>query len=378
MTFVGSGDGLAAIAACLSVVSIILLMLLLARSRSPVAGDRLARLGTELAREGAELRVAVETRLAELGRGNAEQIASLGEALTQRLHVSVEGQMQSSFARVTEQFAAVQKVMGDVQATASGLADLRRLFGNVRARGAWGEGQLRALLDDVLPAGAYEANCRLRDDSTDVVEFAIRMPVATGSRLLAIDAKFPTAAYDRLLAADEAGDAEAARAARRALEAAVRLEARRISGKYIVPPATVEYAVLYLPTDGLYVEVSRLPGLLDEIGRVQRVVVMGPAILPGLLRSIHLGYVTLALGERTEAIGRLLDGTRSEMVRLDAALEKLSRHAHQMTGAIDEARRRTRVLGRKLGEVADEEAETGRALPRASDLGDPPPGASSA
>ena len=268
--------------------------------------------------------------------------------------------MRSSFARVTEQFAAVQTALGDVQATAGRLADLRRLFGNVRARGAWGERQLKALLDDILPAGAYETNCRLRPEaSAEHVEFAIRMPSGDGAvRLLAIDAKFPTEAYERLVAADEAGDVEAARLARRALEAAIRAESRRIGSKYIVPPATVDFAILYLPTDGLYVEVSRLPGLVDEVGRLYRVLIMGPAILPGLLRSIQLGHLTLALGEKAETVRRLLDATRADLERLDAVLERIARGAEVTQSAVAEARRRTRVLGRRLaGELgtADEE-----------------------
>ena len=260
--------------------------------------------------------------------------------------------MRSSFARVTEQFAAVQTALGDVQATAGRLADLRRLFGNVRARGAWGERQLKALLDDVLPAGAYETNCRLRPDASgENVEFAIRMPTNDGAvRLLAIDAKFPTEAYERLVAADEAGDVEAARGARRALEAAIRVEARRIGSKYVVPPATVDFAILYLPTDGLYVEVSRLSGLVDEVGRLHRVLVMGPAILPGLLRSIQLGHLTLALGEKAEQVRRLLDSTRADIEKLDMTLERVARGMETTQSALGEARRRLRGLGRRLAD----------------------------
>ena len=313
-------------------------------------------------RDGTALRVAVEARLTEIASSNAAAVSTLGETLTRRLHASVEDNMRSSFARVTEQFAAVQTALGDVQAAAGRLADLRRLFGTVRARGAWGERQLKALLDDVLPAGAYEENVRLRPDASgENVEFALRMPTNDGSaRLLAIDAKFPTEGYERLLAADEAGDAEAARAARRALETAIRTEGRRIGSKYVVPPVTVDFAILYLPTDGLYVEVSRLPGVIDDVGRLHRVLVMGPAILPGLLRSIQLGHLTLALGEKAEAVRRLLDATRSDMVRLDVTLERVARGTEATQTAINEARRRVRVLGRRLADDAGTAAENGQ------------------
>ncbi len=343
-------DAVLAAVACVALLG--LAASLLTRRRGAGEADGVRALAAAMARDGAALRIAVEARLGELGQRNADAVSALGETMTRRLHASVEDGMRSSFARVTEQFASVQNAIGDMQATASRLADLRRLFGNVRARGAWGERQLKALLDDVLPAGSYEQNCRLRDGSGENVEFAIRMPVAAGAprKLLAIDAKFPTDAYERLLAADEEGDADAARLARRALEAAIRAEARRIGAKYVVPPATVDYAILYLPTDGLYVEVSRLSGLVDEVGRNERVLVMGPALLPGLLRSIQLGYVTLALGEKAEAIGQLLAATRGEVDRLDAALERLARNARATIGSIDEARRRTRAIARRLAD----------------------------
>ena len=346
-----------AVAACGALAGIVL-TLLLSRLRPARADDRLDRLAADLARDGAELRLTVESRLAALTEDSAARFGGLHDSLSHRLHASMGEQMHANFTRIHDQFAAVQTAVGTLQSSAASITDLKRLFSSVRARGAWGERQLRALLDDVLPAGAYETDCRLRPGSTETVEFAVRMPAsglpAERRPLLAIDAKFPTEAYDRLLAADEAGDPAAARLARRALDAALRTEARRIASKYILPPATVDYAILYLPTDGLYVEASRLPGLLDELGRVHRIMVMGPAILPGLLRSIHLGAVTLALGERAETIARLLGATRHEIGRLDESLEKLQRHAAATVGAVDDARRRTAAVVRTLAAASDE------------------------
>ena len=348
-----------AAAACLGALALVLLLLAL---RLRPGSGRIERLAADLARDGAELRLTVETRLAMLADTNATQFGGLHDTLSRRLDEAVGGHLQSGFARINEQVASVQKAVGEVQSSAAQIADLRRVFASVRARGAWGEGQLRALLDDILPAGAYETDCRLRESSAEMVEFAVRMPapgVASARRpLLAIDAKFPTEAYDRLLAAEEAGDPLAARLARRALETALRTEARRIAGKYIVPPVTVDYAVLYLPTDGLYVEASRIAGLLDELGRVQRVLVMGPAILPGLLRTIHLGAMTLALGEQAETIARLLGATRHDLQGLEETLEKLARHESGTATAIEEARRRARALGRKLASVGDPSSVT--------------------
>ena len=314
--------------------------------------ERLGGLTTLIAREQGEARTAMSNALRQMAEQSAARLAAIQASVNEQLHAAVEKQMSTSFQRVLEQFAAVQKAMGEVSSMTAQIGDLKRLFSNVKTRGGWGEAQLRAILDDVLPAGAYETNRRLNPASAEVGEFAVRMPVrGAAAPLLAIDSKFPTEAYERLLNAVDAVDAEAERAARRALEALVRGEARKIASKYILPPVTVEFAVLYLPTDGLYAEVARVPGLVDEIGRSCRVLVMGPSLIPALLRTVHLGYVTLALEEKTEAISHLLGATRQEMIRMDGVLERLGRNAGAMSNAIEEARRRTRVVARKLREV---------------------------
>ena len=333
--------------------------------------ERLGTLTTTIAREQGESRLALATALREMSEQSAIRLNAIQASVNEQLHAAVEKQMQTSFQRVLEQFSAVQKAMGEVSAMTAQIGDLKRLFSNVKTRGGWGESQLRAILDDVLPTGAYESNCRLSTGSSEVVEFAVRMPVrGSGSGggggqarpLLAIDSKFPVESYERLLQAVEQVDPEAERAARRALETSLRLEARKIASKYIVPPATVEFAVLYLPTDGLYAEIARIPGLIDEVGRAQRVLVMGPSLIPALLRTIHLGYVTLALEEKTEIISQLLGATRQEMLKMDGVLEKLGRNASAMAGSIEEARRRTRVVARKLRGIEAPEPEIAAAL----------------
>ncbi len=335
-------------------------------------GERLGTLTTSIAREQGESRLALATALREMSEQSALRLSAIQASVNEQLHAAVEKQMQTSFQRVLEQFVAVQQAMGEVSAMTAQIGDLKRLFANVKTRGGWGESQLRAILDDVLPSGAYESNCRLSAGSGEVVEFAVRMPARGGepSRpLLAIHSKFPLQAYERLLQAVEQVNPEAERAARRALEASLRLEARKIAGKYIVPPVTVEFAVLYLPTDGLYAEVARVPGLIDEIGRLQRVLVMGPSLIPALLRTIHLGYVTLALEEKTEIISQLLGATRQEMLKMDAVLERLGRNASAMSSSIEEARRRTRVVARKLRGI---EAPDPQAASAMLDLADRP------
>ena len=310
----------------------------LAAAERALAG-RIEQMRLEAARDAAESRLMLETKLREIE-----------QAVGAQLHAAVERQMTSSFQRVLDQFAAVQKAMADVQAVSAGIGDLKRIFSNVKTRGGWGETQLRVLLDDLLPTGSYVANAALGDGR--VVEFAVRMPGhGHDGTLLPIDAKFPLADYERLLNAAETGDLAGERAARRALEAALRIEARRIAAKYIVPPLTTEFAILYLPTDGLYAEAARMPGLIDECGRTLRVMLMGPGLLPGLLRTVHLGYVTLALEQRAEQIGRLLAATRQEMLRMDEVLERLARNAGSMARTIEDARTRTRLVQRQLRDV---------------------------
>ncbi len=299
----------------------------------------------------------VEAKLREMREGNEGKLAEIQKTVNEQLHAAVEKQMNESFNRVIDQFAAVQKAMGDVQAVTAQIGDIKRLFANVKTRGGWGETQVRAMLDDILPPGAYETNRKVRPDSDEAVEFVVIMPMRGENRpLLPIDAKFPVEDYERLLAASEAGDAEGERIATRRLERAVREQAKKIAGKYINPPVTVEFAVMYLPTDALYAEVARIPGLIDEIGREWRVLVLGPCLFPALLRTIHLGFVTLALEQKADQVRDLLGATKQEMLTMDRVLDTLARQAGSFSNTIEKARVRTRQIGRKLRGVEAVEA----------------------
>ena len=324
---------------------------------------------TVLGREQGELRLALmqmqdQARTAEAARAEAirtlleTKLVEIQRGVSEQLHAAVEKQMTDSFARVIDQFTAVQRAMAEVQVVTAQIGDLKRLFSNVKTRGIWGETQVKAMLDDILPSGAYEVNRKIRPDSDDAVEFAVRMPVrGENPPLLPIDAKFPLENYERLLAAAEAGDVEAERGARRALERQIRDEARKIAEKYVYPPVTVEFAVMYLPTDGLYTELARIPGLIEELGRVQRVLILGPSLFPAMLRTVHLGFVTLALEQKADEIRTLLGATKTEMLRMDGVLEKLLKQAGTFTSTIEQARTRARAVGRRLRTVAELGAE---------------------
>ena len=330
---------------------------LLADSERALAGS-LAALSTAMVRDGGDARLLLETKLREMSEQAALRLGAIQNAVNETLATTVEKQMAHSFQRVIDQFGQVQKAMGDVQAVTAQIGDLKRIFTNVKQRGTWGETHLRALLEDMFPQGGWEANRKLREGSDEMVEFAVVMPMRGHDRpLLALDAKFPVEDYDRLLLSAEAGDAEGERAARRGLEARLRSEARKIGEKYVVPPVTVDFAVMYLPTDGLYVEAARIPGLIESLNREHRVLVMGPSLAPALLRTILLGTLTLSIEQKAHDIQNLLGAVRAEMVKMDGALGKLASNADKMSRSVEAVRQRTRVLDRKLRTVTVMQAE---------------------
>jgi DNA recombination protein RmuC len=316
------------------------------------AAERMAQLQAGNDVKLAEIRTTLDLRMNEMREASDAKLAEIRKTVDEQLHVAIEKQMTASFNRVIEQFAEVQKAMGDVRTVTAQIGDIRRLFSNVRARGSWGEAQARAMLEDLLPPGKFETNRKINPDSDEFVEFAVIMPMRGPTPpLLPIDAKFPTEDYERLLVAAEAGDAEAERTARSALTRRVRTEAKKIRDKYIHPPVTVEFAVLYLPSDALYAEIAREPGLIDEIGREQRVLLMGPSLFPALLHTIQLGFVTLTLERKANEVWDLLSATKREMLNMDGVLDRLSRQAVTFTRTIDSARVRTRAVGRTLRTV---------------------------
>ncbi len=291
----------------------------------------------------------IQDRLKEMREANDARLADIQKSVNEQLADAVEKKMTESFERVIDQFTAVQKAMGDVQAVTAQIGDIKRLFGNVKTRGGWAETQVRSLLEDILPPGGFEQNVKLTEGSADAVEFCVVMPNSGEARvLLPIDSKFPTEDFERLQAAWDAADPVAENQARRALETRIRAEAAKIAQKYINPPRTTEFAVLYLPTEGLYAEVARVPGLIDSIGRDHRIVLLGPSLLPAMLRTIQLGHVTLALSKNAESVKDLLSATKSEMAKMDGVLEKLGNQVGTVGNTIGAARQRTRAIARKL------------------------------
>jgi DNA recombination protein RmuC len=300
------------------------------------------------------------------------RLGAIQTSVNEKLHEAVEQQMTASFSRVLEQFAQVQQAMGEVQSAAAQIGDLKRIFSNVKTRGGWGEAQLGAMLEQVLPPGAFERNVAVQEGSRERVDFAIRMPSRT-PLWLAVDSKFPTEDYERLLTAAEQADPEAERAARDGIALRVRLEAKKIREKYICPPETVEFGVMYLPSDGLFAEVARIPNLIEEVRTREKVIILGPTLLPALLQTIHLGHITLDLERRAGEIGKLLGATRTEMTKMDDVLARLAANASAMSSNIEKARTRTRAVSRVLRTVEMVETATAQQLLGIEDDQSPPP-----
>lgn len=303
---------------------------------------------TRLTAEAEASRTLLDAKLKEMAETSGKQLADIQKGVNEQLDAAVKKQMDESFKRVIDQFAAIQQMMGNVQSVATQVGDLKRLFGNIKTRGGWGEAQLKAMLDDFIGPAAYETNVKLRDDSNDMVEFAIIMPGGDPRPRLPLDAKFPSEDYERLMLAHESGDLAGEAQARRAIEMRIRGEAAKIKQKYICPPASTEYAILFLPTEGLYAEVARIPGLIDDVARGCQVFIAGPSLLPAMLKTIQLGYVSFALSQNAQSVGELLAATKTEMGKMDQVLEKLGKQVGSVTNTIGSARVRTKAIARKL------------------------------
>ena len=306
-----------------------------------------------LTEDFSKLTVQVDAKITEMREGNEAKLLQIQGIVDQKLQEGIEKRMTESFAKITTQFAEVQQAVGEVKTVAGQVGDLKRLFSNVKSRGGWGEAQVKATLDDILPPGSYETNMRINPATSDTVEFALKLPVQGGSPVyLAIDAKFPVEDYTRLLQAIEAADPAAEKAAKTALETQIRMEARKIQTKYIAPPHTVEWAILYLPSEGLYAEVTRNGELMAAIHRDHRVIVMGPSMLAVMLRTIQLGHYTLAISQKADIIGKILGAVKHEMVDFGNQFRLLEKNVQALGNNIKKGRTRANVITSRLKDVA--------------------------
>ena len=298
------------------------------------------------------LRGAVEQQLGRIQQDNSAKLEQMRQTVDEKLHATLEKRLSESFKQVSERLELVHKGLGEMQTLATGVGDLKRVLSNVKTRGVFGEAQLAALLEQVMAPEQYEKNVATQPGSNARVEFAIKLPGSGDTPvLLPIDAKFPQEDYQRLQAALEAGDLLAAELAGKALEARVKLEARSIAEKYIAPPNTTDFALLYLPFEGLFAEVLRRPGLFDYIQREWRVTICGPTNLLAYLNSLQMGFRTLAIQQRSSEVWKVLGTVKSEFGRFAEVLANTKRQLQTVANTIDQAEVRTRQIERKLKDV---------------------------
>lgn len=300
-----------------------------------------------------EVRTTLQGQLTALQQGNETKLDQMRATVEEKLQSTLEARLGESFKLVSERLEQVHRGLGEMQTLAAGVGDLKRVLSNVKSRGTFGEVQLAVLLEQVMAADQYAANVVTRPGSNERVEFAIRMPGRDDGRpvWLPIDAKFPSEDYERILAAQESADREAFDAAARALENRIRLEAKTMREKYVEPPHTTDFAILFLPTEGLFAEVLRRPGLTEALNRELRVVVAGPTTLFAMLNSLQMGFRTLALEKRSAEVWQVLGAVKTEFAKFGDVLVRLKAQLQTASNTIDQAETRTRQMTRALRSV---------------------------
>lgn len=308
------------------------------------------------------LRAAVEGRLLAIQADNAGKLEEMRRTVDEKLHATLEQRLGESFRLVSERLEQVHRGLGEMQNLAAGVGDLKRVLSNVKTRGTWGEVQLASLLEQLLTADQFACGVATHPGSSERVDFAIRLPGRDDGAVvwLPVDAKFPIEDYQRLIEAEERGDRTAAEESGRAIEARLRGEARSIREKYVAPPYTTDFAILYLPIEGLYAEALRRPGLAEGLQREWRVSLAGPTTLAAMLNSLQMGFRTLAIERRSAEVWAVLGAVKSEFGKFGEALAHTRKKLEEASSSIGKAETRTRVLSRKLKEV--------EALPQAQGL----------
>jgi DNA recombination protein RmuC len=339
------------------------------------AGDRVHQLREELRtvlRDAAgsterrleALRASVEERLRELQGENAARLEEMRATVDEKLQGTLERRLGESFRLVSERLEAVQRGLGEMQSLATGVGDLKKVLANVKVRGTWGEVQLGSLLEGMLAPGQWATNVATGRDGRERVEFALRLPGRDGEEevLLPIDAKFPVEDYARLVEASERGDAKAAEASAAGLAERVRACAREVRDKYVNPPRTTDFAILFLPTEGLYAEVVRRPGLVEELQRELKVTVAGPTTLTATLNALQMGFRTLAIQRRSSEVWQVLGAVKTEWGRFGEVLKKVEKKLGEASRTLHEVGTRQRAIDRRLREVEELPAPEARAL----------------
>jgi DNA recombination protein RmuC len=300
------------------------------------------------------IRNTLETRLKDMQGDNEKKLEQMRQTVDEKLHETLEKRLGDSFKIVSERLEKVHAGLGEMQNLALGVGDLKKVLSNVKTRGTWGEIQLGNLLEQILSPEQYDKNVATKKGSKEIVEYAIKMPGKSEDVVwLPIDAKFPKEDYERLLEAQEAGELKLVEEAGKALEARVKGEARDIRDKYIDPPNTTDFGIMFLSTEGLYAEALRRPGLAEFIQREYRVSLSGPSTVAALLNSLQMGFRTLAIEKRASEVWSVLGAVKTEFSKFGKLLERTHRQLNTVTKSIESATTKTRTIERKLRNVQE-------------------------
>src|SRR3990167_3880906 len=327
---------------------------LLQKTLSDTLTNQLSGLSESNARRMNEVRETLEKQLAQLQTTNAAKLDEMRATVDEKLQTTLQARLGESFKQVAERLEQVHKGLGEMQTLAQGVGDLKHLLTNVKTRGMFGEAQLAGLLEQVFVPDQYATQVATRPGSKNVVDFAIKLPGKSddGTPLwLPIDAKFPNEDYERLLDAQGRADVLAAEVAGKALEMRIRLEAKSISEKYVEPPYTTDFAILFLPTEGLYAEVLRRPGLMESLQRDHRITLAGPTTLLAMLSSLQMGFRTLALEKRSSEVWQVLGAVKTEFGKFGDVLTKVKLQTETVLNTLSSAEQRSRVMGKALHNV---------------------------
>ena len=303
------------------------------------------------------MRATIDSRLRELQEDNSKKLEQMRAVVDEKLQLTLETRIGESFKQVSERLEQVYKGLGEMRNLAAGVGDLKKVLTNVKTRGTWGEIQLGNILEQILTRDQYEVNVATKKNSDDRVEFAVKLPGRGVDKeqivWMPIDSKFPQEDYQRLLDAQEAADKELVERSIKNLEMCIKAEAKKIKEKYLDPPNTTDFGIMFLPVEGLYAEVLRRPGLFDFLQREYRINVTGPTTLAALLNSLQMGFKTLAIERRSSEVWELLGRVKTEFDKFGGMLAKTKKKLQEAANTIDQAEVRTRVIESKLKKVQE-------------------------
>ena len=331
---------------------------------------RVQRLGEVHVAKQAELQQVLREELEKLRTGNEAKLEKMRETVDEKLQGTLERRLGESFRLVSERLEQVQKGLGEMQTLAADVGGLKRVLTNVKNRGSWGEVQLARQLEDMLTPEQYAENVAVRPGSAERVEFAVKLPGRSDDHetvWLPIDSKFPQEDYERLLEAQERGERSEVEAASKVVERVIITQAKLIRDKYLEPPHTTDFAIMYLPTEGLFAEVIRRPGLTSRLQSEFHVTVAGPTVLMSLLNSLQLGFRTLAIERRSSEVWQVLSAAKLEFQKYGQVWEKIGKQLTTVQNTVSEAGRRTRAVEKRL-RVVETLEPGGGALPAIDDV----------